>query len=174
MALKPPWLSALEPQRTKSTGLCWGRLGPWNAVSPRMSPAGSWSQARNKADVRGPCTPRNFRSHTSTGPRPVVLKLGSGVTARLESPKGICLSLKNKKTGGRQERQYGASRREEQAASGSFSWPPGAAQVGPPPRPSYIEGGGTGPPTLPHSFPVLLAWRRGREKEEVPQVTQTS
>lgn len=50
-------------------------------------------------DVRGPCTPRNFRSHTSTGPRPVVLKLGSGGTARLESPKGICFSLKNKKTG---------------------------------------------------------------------------
>lgn len=122
-------------------------------------------------DVRGPCTPRNFRSHTSTGPRPVVLKLGSGGTARLESPKGICFSLKNKKTGGRQERQYGASRREEQTPSGSFSWPPGAAQVGPPPRPSYLEGGGTGPPTLPHSFPALLAWRRGREGGGAPSHT---
>lgn len=65
MALKPPWVSALEPQRTKSTVLCRGRLTPWNAVSPRMSPAGSRSQARNKADgCQGPLhTPKLQISH---------------------------------------------------------------------------------------------------------------
>lgn len=62
------------------------------------------------------------------------------------------------------ENNMGLSGEKNEAVSGSSTWPPSAAQVGPPPRPSYLEGNGTCAPPFFTSSSGL----EGKAKEMCP------